>query len=213
MSFFKFLQGIADKLGILESVPARESAPVSRIQTRTVSLQELAGEIRSGEVLALANSPSELSIPFEEIFAAAGISSKPEDWTIGRLGQLIAAETSRDPSRDSVQKAVLESLQTNGISAEIVIKDAIARDQALDAFENRVDEKMRDRSRACTKRLLEIKSQISDLQAEAARIEAAIKSEDDQWSRWRRLKRQHEREMATSVSFVVDHPVVTTDEV
>jgi hypothetical protein len=212
MSFLKFLEGIGDKLGILESVSTPESKPATRIQTRSVSLKELASEIRSGEVRILADSPAELSIPFEEIYAAAGISSKPEDWTIDRLKQVIARESGKQKSRDAVQKAVLEHLGSERVVAEILVKDAIARDQALDAFESRVDEKMRDRNQACKRRLLELETQIKDLREECAKIEAGLKADDGKWSEWKRRKREYERELAETAGYIVNYPVVTTEE-
>jgi hypothetical protein len=212
MSFFKLLEGIGDRLGILESVSTPESKPATRIQTRSVSLQELASEIHSGEVRTLADSPAELLIPFEEIFAAAGISSKPEDWTIERLKQVIAREDGRQKSRDAVQKAVLEHLRSESVQAETLVKDAIARDQALDAFESRVNEKMRHRNQTCKQRLLELETQIKDLREESVKIEAGLKADEGRWSEWKRRKREYERELAATAGYIVDHPVVTTDD-
>jgi hypothetical protein len=212
MSFFKLLEGIGDKLGILESVSTPESKPATRIQTRSVSLQELASEIRSGEVRTLADSPAELLIPFEDIFAAAGISSKPEDWTIDRLKQVIAGEDCKQKSRDAVQKVVLEHLRSESVQAETLVKDAIARDQALDAFENRVNEKMRNRNQACRRRLFELETQIKELQKESAKIEAGLKADEGKWSEWKCRKREYERALAATAGYIVDHPVVTMDE-
>ena len=62
MSFVKLLQGIGDRLGILETAPAAGSPAAMRIQTRSVSLRELTGEIKSGAVQALADAPAELAV-------------------------------------------------------------------------------------------------------------------------------------------------------
>jgi len=212
MTFVRFLQGIGDRLGILESVPNQGSPPAARIQTRVVSLQELASEIRSVEVRALADSPAELAVPFEKIFEAAGIPSKPEDWTIDRLKQVIASVTDQQRSREAVQKSILELLNSNDVPAEALVKDAIARDQALDSFETRVREKMQDRQQACNRRLLELEAQVKGLQEERARLEAGQKSDDEKWREWRKRKRAHERELAAIASYIVDHPVITTDD-
>jgi hypothetical protein len=212
MSFIKFLQGIGDKLGILESVSTPNAAPATRIQTRIISLRELATEIRSSEVRALADSPAELAVPFEEIFGAAGISSKPGDWTISKLEKVIASETGQRESREAVQKAVLERLNSEGVPVETLVKDAMARDQALDAFESRVRERMRDRDQSCKRRLVEIESQIKGLEEESARIAAGLKDDEEKWRGWRRQKRAYERELASAASYIVDHPVITTDE-
>ena len=212
MTFIKLLQGIGDRLGILESVETVETTRVTRIQTRIVSLRELASEIRSGEVRALADSPAELDVPFEKIFDATGISSKPEDWTVERLQKVIAGETGKQKAREEVQKSILELLSSEGVPVETLVKDAIARDQALDSFEVRVNEKMQSRRDACKERLLQIGLQIKDLQEESARLEAGLKSDEEKWHDWKKLKRAHERELASVASYIVDHPVITTDD-
>jgi hypothetical protein len=212
MIFIKFLQGIGDRLGILESVSTQESAAATRIQTRIVSLQELAREIRSGEVTALADGPGELLTPFEKIFEAAGISCKPDDWTMERLTQVIKKETEKLHSKEAVQKAVLDLLQSEGISSEILVKDAIARDQALDAFEARVQERMSERSKTFEKRLREIETQVKSLEEESAKTREILKADEETWREWKRDKRVQERELAASVGYLVDRPVITMDE-
>jgi hypothetical protein len=212
MTFIKFLQVIGDRFGILESVSNPECMPATRIQTRIVSLRELAGEIRSREIRALADSPAEIAAPFEKIFEAAGISSKPEDWTIERLKQVIASETGNQKTREAVQKFVLELLNLKGVPGETIIKDAIARDQALDSFESRAGEKMQARKDACSIRLQEIELQMKDLREESARIEESLRADEEKWRQWRKLKRIHERELASVASYIVDHPVITMDD-
>ena len=212
MSFLRFLQGIGDRLGILEVASKQEPAPAMRIQTRIVSLQELSSEIRSGEVRALADSPAEFSVPLETIFEAAGIPSKPEDWTIQRLKQMVEGETGRQKSREDVQKSVLERLNSEHIPVETIVKDAIARDQALDSFESRMSEKMRQKNEDCKRRLLELERQIRDLQQESAKIGASLKYDEDRWREWRKLKRAHEKELAAIASYIIDHQVITTDD-
>jgi hypothetical protein len=212
MTFFKFLQGIGDKLGILETVSTSESVQTTRIQTRTVSLRELTIEIRSGEIRVLADSPAELLIPFEKIFEAAGISSKPEDWTIERLKNILASESCKGKPRESVQKTVLQTLASAGIPAEALVKDAMARDQALDSFESRVSERMRERKQSCNNRLLQIGLQIQCLQEEDAKVRESLKADEDKWREWRRQKRAQERELALLASYIVDRPIITTDD-
>ena len=212
MTFFKLLQGIGDRLGILETTSNPESAPVSRIQTRSVSLRELASEIRSIEVRDLADGPAELMIPFEKIFEAAGISSKPENWTIDRLKGVVENESCKQKPREEVQRRVLELLASEGVSTEMLIKDAIARDQALDSFQSRADEKMHERRQSCKNRLLEIEQQIKDLEAERGTLEESLKAEEDKWREWKKKKRANERELASLASYIVDRPVITMDE-
>jgi hypothetical protein len=212
MSIFKFLQGIGDRLGILESVPRPGAVPDTKIQTRIVSLRELEREIRSGEVQALADSTSELAVPFQRIYEAAGISLNPEEWTLDRLKQIIQRETGLKKTREEIQKTVLDLLKSEGVSTEILVKDAIARDRALDAFETNAGDKMKGRTHAQKRRLLEIENQVKDLQDESARISENLKADEEKWRRWRMDKRAQERELASIAGYLVDRQVVTIDE-
>ncbi len=212
MSFFKFLEGVGDRLGILETGSNPGATPHVRIQTRVVTLKELMIEIKSGEVRALADSPAELTVPFETIFETAGISSDPKEWTIDRLKQLIASELFQNKSREEVRRAVLDLLNAEGVPVEKVVKDAIARDQALDSFETHARKKMQERVDACKRRLLEIESQIKDFQQERAGLEERLKADEERWREWKKQKRACERELASAASYIVDHPVITTDD-
>ena len=212
MSFLRFLQGMGDRLGILEIASKPGSTPAARIQTRIVSLQELSTEIRSGEVRTLADSPAEFAVPFETIFEAAGISSKAEDWTIQRLKQAVFDATAGGKSREDVQKSVLELLNSEHVPVETIVKDAIARDQALDSFESRVGEKMRNRMEKCKNRLLEIEERIKNLQRESAKVGESLRNDEERWREWRRLKRAYERDLAAAASYIVDRQVITMDE-
>lgn len=211
MSFIEFLQGIGDKLGILETVKVPGATPQTRIQTRSVSLRELAIEIRAGEIRALADSPEELTVPAEKVFEAAGICLTPVSRTINKIKEIIESDACRGKPREAVQKAVLECLASEGIPAEILIKDAIARDQALDSFESRLQERMQNRRQSCRNRSLEIEQQIKSLQSEQASLEADLNTDEVRWHEWMKLKRAYERELATLAGYIVDHPVITTD--
>ena len=212
MSFVKLLQGIGDRLGILESVSVPGTQPAKRIQTRSVSLQELSCEIKSGEIRALADSPSELSVPLDKIYETAGISSSPQDWTIERLRKVVAAESLKNKSREEIQRAVLDLLNSEGASVESIVKDAMARDEALDSYEAFVGKKLKTRMESCSRRRMEIDEKIRSLQDERKELEAAEKSDEEKWREWRKLKQGHERELAMLMSYIVDHKVITLTE-
>jgi hypothetical protein len=212
MSFVKLLQGIGDRLGILEAVSVSEPQPSKRIQTRSISLKELTGEIKSAEIRALADSPAELSAPFDTIYEAAGIASNPQDWTIERLKQMVEREGLRGMSRADVQRAVLERLNAEGVPAEKLVQDAIARDKALDSYEAFVGEKMKARMDTENRKRIEIELKIKDLEEECKILKSALESDESNWREWKKQKRMRERELATLVSYVVDHSVITLDD-
>ena len=212
MSFLKYFQVIGNRLRILEALADSAAMPEIRIQTRTISLQELESEIGHRELHELAKSPEELSIPFEKIFETAGICSKPQDWTIERLRQWIESEPLAGKPREEAQKTILNQLSSEGAPIEAIIKDAIARDQALDSFEARMSEKMKDRRDSCRIRMIEIEAQIKDLQQESMQLDERMGSDEKAWREWRKQKRAHERDLAAIAGYIVDHPVITIDD-
>ena len=212
MSFLRLLHGIGDRLGILETIAVPGTPKAARVQTRSVSLRELASEIKSGEIRALADSPAELSVPFDKIFETAGISSDPKDWTIERVQQVVSGESLKDKPREEVRKSLLDRLNAEGVPTEKIVKDAMARDKAMDSYEAFVGEKMKARMETCHRKRLEIESRIRDLQEEIKALEITLKADEEKWREWRKNKRERERELATLVGYVVDHPVITVDD-
>ncbi len=212
MSFMKLLQGIGDKLGILEAVSVPGNSETVRIQTRTVSLRALTAEVKPGVARILADTPAELATSFDEIFKAAGISANPMAWTSDRLKQAIESGELRNKPREEAQKTILALLKAEGVSPEGILKDAIARDQAMDAFEGRAREKMRARQEACRACISAAESRIRELTEECAALEQSLNDDQARWDEWKRQKRARERELASVVSYIVDHRVITSEE-
>ena len=93
----------------------------------------------------------------------------------------------RTMDRAEAQRETLQMLAAEKVDAAQVIKDAISRDQALDAFADFTHKK---------------------IQALKEQVEA----EEKKWNEWRGLKRQREQEMARAVGLLIDKPVISIDE-
>src|SRR5262245_49965682 len=74
MQLIEMLHKLGDRLGIVELAPAPQSSAPVKIQTRTVTLAELVTTIQITEVRELAQKPTELPVPFDEVYKAAGIA-------------------------------------------------------------------------------------------------------------------------------------------
>ncbi len=212
MTLLEILQSVGDRLGIIEKeAPRRSSEPHPKIRTRVVTLADLKTEIRTEEVRALAEAPAELAVPFEKIFEAAGLAPLAAGWSIERLHSLLATAPFRDQPRESVQKRILDILATEKVAVEDLVKDAVSRDQALDAFEKSVERKMSDRIAANQHELAQVKDRIEDLRKESARLEELIATDMAKWREWRRKKRSQEKDLARAVGYLIDGEVITTD--
>lgn len=212
MSFLDLLQDFGDRLGILEKAAHPAEHRAGKIQTRTVTLAELSTEIRSEEVRALADLPAELTVPFEKIFETAGIETPSHGWNIDRLKQFLHTDAFKNKERSVVQTAILNILKLENASVEDVVKDAMARDKALDSFEAFAQKKMEDRMAARERQLAEIESQIQALQSELSELKAKKEADEARWREWRRQKRAQERELAWAVGYLIDRQVITTDD-
>jgi hypothetical protein len=60
--------------------------------------------------------------------------------------------------------------------------------------------------------MLEIESQVKHLQEEKSRLEEKLKADEVKWREWKENKRACERELASAVSYIIDHPVITEDD-
>jgi len=213
MSLLSSLRVIANRLHIIQSVDDDDAATetVSKIPTRSLTLAELMSEIRQDEVRALANAPAELTVGLEKVCEAAGVKPGPDKWTVDRLGDLLHGEKFASLSRDAAQRALLAQFSAEKVSIEELVKDAVARDQAIDAFEQFVRDKMHARSSARESRIGALQAQMADLQQEVARLTREGETETKQWQQWRQKKQAYEKEMAWAVSYLLDKPVITTE--
>ena len=207
------IQSVGGRLGIIEKPEAgKAAAQPAKIQTRSVTLEQLKTEIRAEEVRALAEAPAELTVPFEKIYETAGLPKLSSGWSIDRLRQLLEMESFKGQPREAMQSRILETLSKDRVDAEDLVKDAVARDQALDAFEKFAERKMRDRLALHERELSEVEAKIAELHKESSRLRQLAEADGRSWGDWLKRKRAHERELARVVSHLVDRPVITTDE-
>src|SRR2546428_5280650 len=127
MNLLGMLRKFGDRVGIIELAPeARLDAPV-KIQTRAVTLSELATKIQITGVGKLAELPAELSVAFEDIYRAAGIHATSTGWTVERLYEFLNSDAIRAMDRPTAQQEALRVLAAEKVDAADLIKDAVAR--------------------------------------------------------------------------------------
>ena len=198
MSLLGMLRKLGDRLGIVELSREQEQAVPAKIHTRTITLSELVMTIQVAEVRGLAELPAELSISFDDVFKAAGIQPSPSAWTVDRLQEFLNSKRIQGMDRDGVQRETLRMLAAEKVDAADLIKDAISRDQALDAFADSI----------LKKRELWLARKRQEIQA----LEQEIAVEEKEFSNWRRRKRRREQDMARAIGYLIDGPVISIDD-
>ncbi len=212
MGVINWLSSIGSTLGLVRVVEVADPKAPDKLTTRSVTLKDLAAEIRSQEVRNLAEMPAELGVTFDRIFEAAGVKPAAHGWTIERLRTLLATDQFKAMDRPAVQQAVLGLLATEKAQVDDLIKDAIARDQAIDAYEGFARSKLEGRADTHRRRIAEIESQIRQLQEEVARLHEESKMDEERFGDWRRRKIAYEKELAATISYLLDKPVVTISD-
>jgi hypothetical protein len=213
MSLTETLARLGGRLGVLR-VPTLASSTETgpkKLPTRTVTLADLTSEIKAQEVKALAELPAELSVSFERMFDAAGIVTPARGWTLERLRQLLQTAPYQTMDRPAAQKAILEQLAKDGVAVEDLVKDAMARDQAIDAFAVFARQKMKDRIAARQHEAGQVAAQLRALQDRAAKLAHDTATDQEAWRQWQEKKVAYEKDMAHAISYVLDRPVITID--
>jgi hypothetical protein len=212
MSLMNLLQQIGGRLGLVKVVEAQADATGSgpaKIATRSVSIKDLAAEVRQEEVRVLAEAPAELEVPFAKVFEAAAIKPPAHGWTIERLGALLASDQYKTLDRTNTQKAVLGLLAAEKVPVEDLVKDAVSRDKAVDAYDIFTRKKLEDRTAARERRVGEILDQIKDLETEKAKLADETRQDQDRRCQWVDRKIAYEQDLARTVSYLLDQPVIS----
>jgi hypothetical protein len=212
MNLGQTLRDLGGRLGILRVVAMEEdpgNAVPCKVITRAITLRDLATDVRRDQVRLLAERPAELDVPFVKVFEAAGVKQPANGWTVDRLGAILKTDKFRAMDRKTAQKTVLEILAAEKVTVEDIVKDALAQDQALDAYDVFVRRKMEERAAVRQRRVDEIRTQIKELEQECARQIEESKVDRERWQAWLARKIAHEEDMAQALSYLLDVPVVS----
>ena len=214
MGLLHALQDVANHVGLIKVISVTEETQTTThvTTTRTVTLSELTTELQGEEMRTLAEMPAELSVAFEQVFAAAGVKAAAHGWDLGKLEQTLASPEFKDKPHAEIQKALAALLAAQKVPVEDLVKDAMARDQAIDAFGKFVHQKVLARKAIRAKKVTDIENQIADLRSQANELQQEDKADHELWVRWWARKLACEKQMAASVSSLLDKPVVTIDE-
>lgn len=211
MGLIDWLCAVGGKLKIIQVTPPEVGQEPEKISTRTILLKDLVSEIQADEVRSLAQQPQDVFDGFERVFQAAGIQPPGHGWTIEKLRDLLRTDPYRSMDRPAVQKALLERLHAEKTPIEDLITDAMARDKALDAFEETARQKMGHRDQARNLKIAELQAQIESLRKQCSDLEQERNVEAAQWRQWHGKKVDFEKEMAWAIGYLMDRPVVSVD--
>lgn len=211
MDIWNKLRDLGGRLGIVELAPARADGAPAKIETRAVTLAELMSEIRAGAVRALADCPVDPAAPLDRVFESAGIAPPAHGWTAARVARLAESEELRGLDRGAIRDRLLQRLRADGADARDVVRDAVARDRALDEFERAAGESAQRRWKTTERHIAELDARIRELEAQRARLAEQLAADKARWSEWLGHKRDYEKELAAGVGYLIAERVITVD--
>jgi hypothetical protein len=212
MSLLQVLKNAGNKLGLITVAHVPDPAAPTKITMRTVTLRDLITEMRAAEVQALADATGGLNVQFDEIFAAAGVKTPAHGWTVAKLEAFLAENGHKGMAREEMQKRVVEALASQKVPVEDLVKDAMARDKAIDAYGAFAYGKLHSGKEGQAREKAQLEEQIAGLKEQISRIEQEEKAADERWKQWWQRKVAYEKEMAGAVSYLLKEPIVTIDD-
>lgn len=213
MSLLSRLQAFADRMGIIRVVGHSQSPPAGHepIQMRTIRLDELSDEVRRERAEAMSVTPGELTLDLDRVIEAAKVVAPPHGWTVERLHEAVAAVSTSGADATHVREAVLKQISADGADMEEVVRDAIARDHAIDAFEQFAHSSFSRRRASRNDELDRLKQQLHDLQLRMGQIENEQTIDTERFTDWCKRKRAREDRWLDALRIFVDEPPVTRD--
>jgi hypothetical protein len=177
-------------------------------------------EIPATEVLPAPAPPRPISVvpatvdDFEVVYTDAGIGAPAHGYGIGKIADMLDSPRLKSLGREVKAAAVMAALEAAGVEMKDVIRDAVARDQALDAFEGAKERELAELRAKNEVRAQGIQEEIDTfLKAKNAELEAlkgATKEAESAFITLRARKRVEEQRLYETVAHFIegaDNPI------
>jgi hypothetical protein len=150
-----------------------------------------------------------------EVYEAARIAVPPHGYTVLKVADMLQSEHLRALPPDVKRKSILVALDAAGVPVDEVVRDAVARDRALDTYEKVLEqhlEEVRAAKAAENQRLEdEIAQRLAELRGQIDENNKQVSREQEELQAWRARKQREETTIAEAVShFVTESPITTT---
>jgi hypothetical protein len=219
---------LLEKIGLVYSQQGQR-IPATEVGPQPVSASEAPADISPGapppaappvpevrldeSMLDLAPAAEDWAL--EQVYASAGIREPAHGFTVYRLIEMLESSELRDldpPTRAKVIAGLLKRLPAGAVEIEDIIRDAAARDRALDAFEKFLAERVARQQREVEEKNRALQQEIDELTITNMGLQeenrAELERERAKLDRWRERKQAEEQRLFDAVApFASDNPV------
>ena len=210
MKVVDFLKKVAAKTGIVKVMKERreDDSVVVTIETRSITLEELVAEHREEREARYGEMATELTVDFDKLFEATKIESPQHGWNAQKALEFLESEDLGALGQGRIARLLLDRLDEEDIPAEDIVKDAAARDQALDSYERYAYKKLQERSKERRQETAKLGQQIEEMAQRIKSLESAVEKDEDFFDAWLDRKKMMEQRLLKLVSLITsDHDV------
>ena len=167
------------------------------------------------QVASKAAAPNAAPLGLAEIYAAAGITSPPDGYTVLKVAEMLQSVHIKDLPAELRKRSVLVALDAAGVKIQQIVEDAVRRDQALDTFE-RLQQKQVEEFEAAKieenrKHQTEMDRLVTDLKLKMETNQKSVAQRKEAFQAWRIQKQLEEQRIADAIShFVTENPITTS---
>lgn len=210
--------GIFEKLGLVKSVEATPSyEPAAAEDVTPTSLAQEAPQVTVAAIPPerFEGGSSDIGVSIEDIYAKAGVAAPPHGFTVYKLIELIGAEEFKGMDSATLAKVIsgtLKRLPGGVVPVEDIVKDAAARDAALDSFERFLTSKLARHEEEIAKENIALQAEIDRVyqenNAKMGQNKTMIQEEKMALEAWRRKKEEEESRLYEALRpFVTENPI------
>lgn len=158
----------------------------------------------------VAGFPVEL-VRVEDIYRTAGIMNPRSGYSIGKVIEMLHSAHTRDLSKEAKRAAVLMALDAAGVPIDEVLKDAKARQDALNSYEAEQRKEVEAEWERKAEENVQIQAELERVKAQyMARIGrnlAGVAREKAAFNSWLTMKQQESQSISEAAELCVKSPV------
>lgn len=151
---------------------------------------------------------------FDDVYAEAGVQPPAHGYGVDKVAEMLQSSRLATLARDVRATAVLAALEAAGVDVRDLVRDAVKRDAALDAFEAAKDQELKQLREQTEARVQSLNQELERIVAEKrAEIEGLKQASDaaaEAFAALQNRKRREEERLFEVVShFVAENPITT----
>ena len=144
---------------------------------------------------------------FEEVYTSAGVAASAKGYSILKVAEMLQNRHLVDMSADAKRNSLMMALEAAEIEIGELLQDAVARNRALDEYEDKRQEQLKTFSSITAEENNKLHAEMERLTSQyMARIQAnegQVSREQDNFRAWQKRKQHESQRITDAATFCV----------